>query len=515
MGTHLFQRDLRPGDVYSEKNREAIVEGIAVGGMYALVYYGRGDFRVIEHRPIFYTSNDLIIKVEMVHRCGTEVKYYHQGYPPIDNLLLQKLRDITELKGHFDPSNLSDYVRLLDNEHSSHEVKDGFHRQLAEHLNSLNGRQRETFCECLFREWGRVVGHEMVGVIEKVGSNVKNLTIPLGYLSTLSERIPKKYRDFKEGDRVILQPRVAQYKPTREGLGRKGVAGVQLLGSEYENLSRTLDGGYAQCIRATPELIQSGCIIRVPDGVSDVEAALVEPVACLVDCLDLATHPEGQDEQGNIMKKGVARGGTTAIIGSGALAYIAAELALTCDKDMQIGGASKVVMLVRSQEKAELGKRLLEADFGGSVEFLIYDSGLSPRDIVSNLENKFRGTFFFDDIVVAAGDARTVELAHRMVSGTGWRVHTLAGTRSNAVIESGVWHYGNASTSGTSGCNTRAMENVMKMIQRGTAKLSQFSGKRYTFKDLLKGPREFFTDKHLRPVLLPNEGVPEIRWREL
>lgn len=510
MNSYQCRRDLKPGDFYIEKDRKAQVEG--VGNMYALVYYGKSDFRVVKNRPVFYTSNDLIVKIKMVHRCGTEVRYYQEGHHLIDSLLLHRLKDMTNLEGDLGPSGSNEYIHLLDTGQSDPSITDRFYRHLSEHIASLSMSQKESFHENLSREWGVVVGHEIVGVIEKVGSNVENLTTPIGYLSTWLKRIPDEYLDFKEGERVILQPRCARYATVPNYLRRKGVVGVQLLGSEIEDVSRTLDGGFAQHIRIPAELIQSGCVIRVPDGVSDVEAALVEPTACLIDCLDLATHPEGQNEEGNILKKGVAREGTTAIIGSGAVAFIAAELALTLDKKVQVGGASRVVMLVRSQDKAELGKQLFDGEFGGRVDFSVYDSSLSPQDSVRNLRGKCD---LFNDVIVAAGDARTVEMAHRMVTGTGWRIYTLAGTHSESAIESGIWHYGNACTLGTSGCNTKTMENVLEMIQRGTIKLSKFGGKRYTFRDLSKDCEVFFKDNHLRPALMPNEGVPDTEWREL
>jgi len=502
----------RPGDFYREKGRKARVEG--VGSMHAFVYYGRGDFRVVQNRPIFYTSNDLIVKNIMVHRCGTEVKYYQQGYPPIDDILLSQLGCLIEFKGDFESSNLGKYANLLEMGESDPNLKDEFYRRLAEYLDSLPESQRNSIRENFFPAWGRVVGHEVVGVIEKVGSNVRNLTKPLGYLSTQLKRIPRDYLDFREGEKVILQPRCARYKLVRCHRRRRGVVGVQLLGSNIEDVSRSLDGGYAQCIRVTPELIQTGCIIRVPDGVSDAEAALVEPTACLVDCLDLATHPEGQDEKGNIMKKGVSRDGVTAILGSGAMAFIAAEVVLTFDEKMQVGGASQVIMFARSQEKADLGNSLLGSKFRDRVKFFIYDSSRSQGEITEELRREYGASFIFDDVIIAAGDVRAVELAHRIVSGTGWRIHAFAGTRGNVTVESGVWHYSNAGTSGTSGCNTKAMENVLGMIERGTIELSRFSGNRYTFKDLQGDPSRFFTDNYLRPALLPNEGVPEVEWHE-
>jgi threonine dehydrogenase-like Zn-dependent dehydrogenase len=504
--------NLRLGDSYRERGRQAEVEGVGVGGMHALVYYRAGDFRVVKNRPIFYTSNDLVIRVNMVHRCGTDVRYYREGHPLIDRILMRQLGDLTDLDGSFDVSNLAGYVDLLQAGAVDKEMRDDLYVNLMKYVKTLTEEQRASFARNLFLEWGRVVGHEMVGTIQKVGSKVASLTKPLGYTSTWLRRIPPEYLDFREGERVILQTRCAQYRAVPESLQKGNVAGIQLLGMDIEDGARTLDGGFAQYIRVTPELIRSGCVIRVPDCISDTEAALVEPTACLVDCLDLAVHPEGQNEEGNLMKKGVMRDGVTVIVGSGAMAFIAAEVALTMDEKMKVGGASKVIMFVRSEEKATLGEKLLGSKFGDRVEFFVYDSLHRHDENVRLFKNEYKMPI--DDIIIAAGDARAIELAHRIVSGTGWRIHAFAGTHGYIRVPSGVWHYGNAGTSGTSGCNTRAMENVLKMIERGTVDLSRFSGNRYTFEDLQKDSQCFFTDKHLRPALLPNEGVPDVDWRE-
>ena len=49
--------------------------------MHALVYYGKGDYRVAQNRPIVGTAHDVIAKVHHVHRCGTDVKIFQSGRP--------------------------------------------------------------------------------------------------------------------------------------------------------------------------------------------------------------------------------------------------------------------------------------------------------------------------------------------------------------------------------------------------------------------------------------------------
>jgi hypothetical protein len=168
--------NLKLGDIYKEKNRKATVEGVAEDGMKALVYYGPGDFRVVSNRPIFYTSNDLVVKVNICHRCGTDVKYYYEGHKTIDNILLTELSHLLDLKGTFDPSNMVEYVHFLETGEENKKVNDELYKNLTRYWGTLTKEQRSRLASNLFSEWGRTPGHEMVGTIEKIGSNVKNLT---------------------------------------------------------------------------------------------------------------------------------------------------------------------------------------------------------------------------------------------------------------------------------------------------------------------------------------------------
>jgi len=158
-------------------------------------------------------------------------------------------------------------------------------------------------------------------------------------------------------------------------------------------------------------------------------------------------------------------------------------------------------MLVRSEAKRKLGLELFPNE--PRIEYLVNAPGASHEDIVRSMKERYGADFGFDDVILAAGDASTLALAHKLAAGSNWRVHAFAGTRGETAFESGAWHYGNAGTHGTSGCNTRAMENVIAMAQRGFD-LEKFSGRRYTLEELADDPSAFFDDTHLRPALLPN-----------
>lgn len=493
-----WKSDLKPGDRWRERGRESRVE--VVGTMWAMVYHGRGDLCVIPDRPYFCTEHDVLARVIMVHRCGTDVKILARGRPvPLDDSLLGELGDYLGIGGESDPECFRAYADLVWANQQGAEPPDRLFRGAKRYIEGLDSQQHETLRASLRREWGRVLGHEMVVQVEHVGSKVKDLTDPLGYTET-EPRLSDGYLDFQVGERLTVQTRVARYQPPPAHLRGGDIRGVQLLNQDHQNMAMELDGAYAEYLRLTPEMIQSGSLLRVPSSIPDVEAALVEPAACLLDCLDLGGHPEAQGPRGNIMKKGVKRGGHTAVIGSGAMAFMAAQMALHEDELIEVGGAAKVTMLVRSEQKAELGRRLLAAE--SRIDYQIEPPGTNDEQIVWNMKERHGPEFGFDDVILAAGDHATVALAHKLVAGSDWRIHAFAGTRGPAEMESGLWHYGNAGTHGTSGCNAKAMENVIGMIERGF-ELEKFSGRRYTLPDLHRDPSPFFTDTHLRPLLLP------------
>ena len=504
----MFKADLKAGDTIKDRKIEA------TGSMHALVYFGKERLEVVPDRPIVCTEDDVIARVDMVHRCGTDVKIYSQGRPDqLDESLLEQLQESLGLTGDYDSENLLYYTALLEKGEEG-PCDDPFYINLREYIQGLSPEDKANLWPTLKRGWGRILGHEMIVTVDKVGSNVANLKGGIGYRD--GDPLELKDLDFKTGDRFIVQTRIADYRPPlAEG---DGVRGVQLLGRNITDLAMILNAAYAQYVRLTSEIIRSGSILKVPSGMEDVEAAMVEPAACLLDCFEKSTHELGQDHRGSMLKKGVLPGGITAVIGSGSMAIMAGMMALMEDEIIEVGGAGEVVFFVRSQDKVDLMRKVINDK---RISFVIFPKGASDDDVLKCLREQYAplyrkryGEDFvgFDDVMVAAGDKNTLAMAHRMITHTGGRVLAFAGTRGSVTLESGVWHYGNAGVVGTSGSNTKMMEIALGLIERRSLSLAKLSGKTYTFSDLKKGIEPFFTDTYLRPKIVPNEGLPSIRW---
>ena len=104
------------------------------------------------------------------------------------------------------------------------------------------------------RETPRILGHELSGVITKVGRNVKG---------------------YQEGEAVTVAPNIGC------GICNQCVSGNTHLCSAYRALGIHLDGGFAEYVRIPEAAVRQGNIARLAPGVGFTEAALNEPLSCV------------------------------------------------------------------------------------------------------------------------------------------------------------------------------------------------------------------------------------------
>lgn len=509
VGARFHWPELQVGQTINDSPIEAVRR------MHALVYFGRGDYRVVPDRPIVCTAHDIIARVRLVHRCGTDVKIFQSGRPDqAEESLLEELATLIGSEHRGDSKHFLRYVRLLESGNPEIGWDDPLYADVADVVAGLRGAELTGLWQRLHEHWGRIFGHEAVVEIVRVGTGVRELTRGIGYLE--GTRLSSDYLDFKVGERCCLQSRIAHYLPPL-ALNSPSARGVQLLGGNISDLAMNEAGAFAQYVRLRPTMIQSGSILRVPGAIDDVSAALVEPLACLLDCLQKSTHELGQDDSGSVLRKGVLPGGVTLVVGSGSMAMMAGKLALMQDAHIEIGGAREVVFTVRSEAKAKLVHEVMGNDPRVRTLIVAHDGDLPgvvrasyvPRE-ADPYGRTFRG---FDDVVLAAGGPGTVAAVHEVIAPTGGRILTFAGTRGRCEVESGVWHYANAGVLGTSGCNTKMMELALRLLERGSIDIRPLSGRTYTFRDFsTNGTAAFFEDQHLRPKLDPNADLPEVAW---
>ncbi|MEK6645168.1 MAG: alcohol dehydrogenase catalytic domain-containing protein [Candidatus Firestonebacteria bacterium] len=335
-----------------------------------------------------------------------------------------------------------------------------------------------------------VLGHELVGEIVYVGKKVKELKKGIGYKE--GERLSSKYLNFKIGERVTVQSRIARYKN-----------GLLMLDNPITILSFYIDAGYSQYMKVSADLIKSGSVLRVSEGISTEEALLVEPTACVLESIFATPHPIGVDKEGrHIFSSGIKKGGKACVIGSGTVSMIYAMLCKT-------EGAKQVYMVVRSKEKADLVGKVLGKDIITVISPSYKDKSIDIKEkiedgLVKELLKKTDGKLF-DDVISACPDSDSQRLMLKLYNIYGYAVGAcFGGTHEKADrVELDINHYRTAKTIGTSGCSTKTMETVLAWLKSKKISLKGFtSKKKYT---LDTNTDEFFTTDAggLKPVLYP------------
>lgn len=335
-----------------------------------------------------------------------------------------------------------------------------------------------------------ILGHELVGEIVEVGKKVKELRKGIGYKE--KEKLTKNYLNFKIGEKVTVQSRIARYRNK-----------LMLLSEPITILSFYINGAYSQYMKIPKELIQSGSVLRIPKNITHEEGSLIEPTACALESIFATSHPIGINKEGrHIFSSGIKKGGISCVIGSGTVSMIYAMLC-------KVEGAKEIYMIVRSSEKEKLIRKVLGDYIKVIINKSYRDKQLDEKEkiedkLVEEIKEKTKGRLF-DDCISACADSDAQRLMLKLLNPEGYGVAACFGGTHDKVDRANldILHYRSGKCIGTSGTSTRTMETVISWLKEGKISLKGFtSNRKYT---LDADPKEFFTTEidGLKPVLYP------------
>ena len=176
----------------------------------------------------------------------------------------------------------------------------------------------------------------------------------------------------------------------------------------------------------------------------------------------------------------------------------------------KIEGAKEVFILVRSEEKAQLVRRILGEGFqicitGKTDRLSMAEKVDAETRLVAELKEKTGGELF-DDVVSACSDPDAQRLMPRLYAPDGYAVGACFGGTHELVerVDMDLHHYRAAKTIGTSGCSTAAMKTILAWLESGSLRPEGFiEARHWTFSDR---PGDFFSATGaLKPVLYPWE----------
>jgi L-iditol 2-dehydrogenase len=190
----------------------------------------------------------------------------------------------------------------------------------------------------------RVIGHEIAGEVAGLGEGVEGFSV---------------------GDRVQVIAAVPCGECRECRMGHENICeSLTAIGYDY-------DGGYAEYLIVPELVLRVGGVNPMPPDLAFEEAAMTEPLACVLNGQDLARVSEGDD---------------VVIIGAGPIGCLHARLA-------RARGASRVTLVERSADRLELATARVTPD-----EAVLVEDGVDAVAAVRALSDG-RGA---DVVIVAA-----------------------------------------------------------------------------------------------------------------
>ena len=251
-----------------------------------------------------------------------------------------------------------------------------------------------------------VLGHEFVGVIEQVGARVER---------------------YEVGQRVGVAPNA--------GCGHCDACtgGKSNYCPEYTAFGIDRDGGHAPYVKIPRRFITQGNVIPLPEGVSDREAALVEPFSCVVN---------------GVRTSRIELGDTVVIYGAGPIGLMHVMLC-------RIAGAARIIVV------DPLADRLKKAKELGC------DLTLNPRehDVPARLRHDSDGRGV--DVVITACAVPEVQTEAVRVLAPFGRLCLFGGLPKSGrpvPLDTNSVHYGNLLVTGSTGGSIEDYRIALKLV---------------------------------------------------
>ncbi len=269
-----------------------------------------------------------------------------------------------------------------------------------------------------------VLGHEFAGVVADTGGNSQ----------------------FTVGQAVCVCPQFAC------GHCEYCIRGAENLCRNMTAMGYEIDGAFAEYVRVPASGVKSGNVFAIPTGLSFEEAALAEPLACVMN---------GQE------RVGVKMGDTVAILGAGPIGILHIMLA-------RLSGAR---MIIVSEPNPLRRNAALKAGAD-----LTIDPG--AEELFADVKSA-TGGFGVDVAIVAIGIPSLAKDAIRLVCHRG-RISLFAGFSNGvqAELDVNAIHYNELVVTGSFGLTRVLFERALSMIASGQLEMKSLLTHRFNLSDI-------------------------------
>ncbi len=267
----------------------------------------------------------------------------------------------------------------------------------------------------------RIPGHEIVGDLVEVGSNVAGLPM---------------------GQRVMVAPNFGC------GHCRQCVNGHNNRCANYGAVGVTMDGAFAEYLRIPAPLIFQGGLIPVRPETDPAAAALIEPLACVV---------RGQ------APLDIGPNDLVLVVGAGPIGNMHVMLA-------RLKGARRII--VSEVQPARLANALqVGADRGVNA---------LKEDVAAVILDESGGEGA--DVIIVAAPAHAAQENALQLAAIGGRINFFGGLpkdRSRIDFDSNLVHYKELVVTGTTACSTGDCWRAAEIVNAGRVDLTQLISGRF------------------------------------
>jgi threonine dehydrogenase-like Zn-dependent dehydrogenase len=273
-------------------------------------------------------------------------------------------------------------------------------------------------------------------------------------LVEVGEELCGKYHP---GQRFVIQPAVDHAPINHRERYRDGAKGIGKIAVGY-----TLGGHLAEYILVTEEILAADCLIPLPDtALPFAHVAMAEPLSCAISGQDHHLHltqetplaPRG-------VLKGLKPGGVTVVVGSGAMGRMHVDLALSYRP-------RAIIATDFLDDRLERAVHLF-APRAERLGVALYTANPSQVD-VQGLVNELTGHQGADDVIVAVGSAKAIEVAQNYVA-RGGVLNLFGGLKKGEDIvglDTGIVHYKEINVTGSSGGSPWDVARTLELMASG------------------------------------------------
>ncbi len=292
----------------------------------------------------------------------------------------------------------------------------------------------------------QTLGHEIAGQVVQAGKNVTK---------------------FRPGDRVAIGADVpcGECAFCEAGIGNNCQINYAM-GYQFA-------GGFAEYVLLNRTVVNFGPVHLLPDTVSYDEGALAEPLACVLNALELAP---------------VRLGDVVAIIGAGPIGMMLAEVA-------KLMGAAKVVLINRSRPRLDMARQLEIAD--------VYICA-AEEDVLSRIKEETAG--LGADVIFTANPSPEAQAQAIQMAKNRARVSFFGGLpkdKSLVTLDTNLIHYKELLITGAHGSMPVHHGKAVELIASGRIHIRKFLSHAFSLEDIDKAFEAAEGHAGLRVVVHP------------